>query len=196
MKQFLIAIATTAMAASAMAIHVDAKHGDRIGVLMVSQQAAPSTDIRIAESVLNYLRDELEVRGFDAFRLQTTYDELRRDDRPVASYYIEIVSSHAEATAQGGIGVATGPVATEIGMIVGRVAAEMRVYDGRTLELVDRIDLSQSHTTVAPTGIGIRGLPIFAWIAVPIAQRTQIRAATHAVARQAADRIASGVAGR
>jgi len=195
MKPLLIAIACTALAASAMAIHVEGKPGDRIGVLMVSQQAASATDIRIAESVLNYLRDELTARGFDAFRMQTTYDLLRRDDRPAAAYFIEIVSSHAEANMQGSVAAAMGPVATEFGMVVGRVAAEVRVYDGRTLEMVDHLDLSQSHTVVAPTGIGIRGFPIVGWIAVPIAQRTQIRAASHAVAREAADRIASGVHG-
>jgi hypothetical protein len=196
MKRLLIAITCSALAASAMAINVDAKRGDRIGVLMVSAHNAPVTDVRIAESVLNYLRDELASRGFDAFRLEATYDTLRREDRPVANYYIEIVSGHAEANAQGGVGAAIGPVTTEIGVIVGRVAAEMRVYDGQTLDLIDRFDLSQSHTTVAPTGIGFRGLPIFAWIAVPIAQHSQIRAATHAVAKQAADRISSGIHGQ
>lgn len=196
MKRLLIAIACTALAASAMAINVDAKHGDRVGVLMVSEHNVPVTDVRIAESVLNYLRDELAARGFDAFRVETTYDMLRREDRPVARYYVEIASSHGEATAQGGVGTAVGPVAAEVGIVVGRVAAEMRVYDGRTLDLIDSFDLAQSHMTVAPTGVGIRGLPIFAWIAVPIVQHTQIRAATHAVAKQAADRISSGIHGQ
>lgn len=196
MKRLLIAIACTAFAASAMAINVGAKSGERIGVLMVSGQNVPVTDVRIAESVLNSLRDELVTRGFDAFRLEATYDTLRRDERPVANYYIEIASSHAEATGQGGVAAGMGAVAAEIGVVVGRVAAEMRVYDGRTLDLIDRFDLTQSHTTVAPTGIGIRGLPILAWIALPIAQHSQIRAATHAVARQAADRISSGIHGQ
>lgn len=196
MKRLLMGFACLAMASSAMAIHVDAKHGDRIGVLMVAEHNAPVTDIRIAESVLNDLRDELATRGFDAFRIEATYDVLRREDRPVANYFVEIVSSHSEANVHGAIGAAMGPVATEVGMVVGHVAAEMRVYDGRTLELLDRFELDQSHTTVAPTGVGIRGLPIFAWIAVPFVQHSQIRAAEHAVARQAADRISSGVHGQ
>jgi hypothetical protein len=196
MKRLLIGIACFALASFAMAIHVEAKHGDRIGVLMVSGQNVPVTDVRIAESVLNDLRDELKTRGFDAFRLQATYDGLRREERPVANYFVEIVSSHSEANMHGAIGAAMGPVATEVGLVVGHVAAEMRVYDGRTLEMLDRFDLDQSHTTVAPTGVGIRGFPIFAWIAVPLVQHSQIRAAEHAVARQAADRISSGIHGQ
>ena len=195
MKRVLIAVACSVMALSAMAINTEVKHGDRIGVLMISQRNAPTTDVRIAEAVLNYLRDELQTRGFDAFRVPATVDTLRLDERPTANYYVEILESHADTSAVGGVGVSAGPVGGEIGMVVGHVAAVMRVYDAKTMSVVDEFDLSQKHKTVAPTGVGIRGFPIVAWIAVPIAQHTQIRAATHAVAREAADRIAAGAHG-
>jgi hypothetical protein len=196
MKRFAIAFVCSAIAASAMAINLNEQHGDRVGVLMVAEQNAPVTDIHLAESVLNDLRTELAARGFDAFRMATTVDALRPDDRPAAKYFVEIVASHGESNVTAGVGMAAGPIAGEVGLVIGRVVAAMRVYDGRTLELLDTFDLSQKHTVVAPTGIGIRGIPIFAFIAVPIAQRSQIRAATHAVARDAADRIAAGVHGQ
>jgi hypothetical protein len=72
----------------------------------------------------------------------------------------------------------------------------MRLYDGRTLELIDRFDLRQRRTTLAPTGIGVGRMPFVGWIAVPLVQRAQYRAAAREVARDAADRIAAGTRGK
>jgi hypothetical protein len=197
MKRHLIPLALClAVSASAFAINVNVKRGDRIGVLTISERHGYDAERRLAEAVQNYLRQELSDRGFDAFRTGETHDELRRDDRANADYYVEIVSSHGDANLMGAVGVGGGPIGAEIGVVVAHVAAEMRLYDGRTLELIDRFDLQQRRTTVAPTGIGIGSRPFFGWIALPFVQRAQYRAAAHDVARDAAERIAAGTHGR
>jgi hypothetical protein len=195
MKPLVLAVFLAA-SASAFAINVNVKHGDRIGVLTISERHAYASEHRVAEALQNYLCDELSARGFDAFRAGETYDELRRDDRANADYYVEVVSSHGDANVMGAVGVGGGPIAAEMGVVVSHVATELRLYDGRTLELIDRYDLHQRRTSVAPTGVGIGGRSIIAWIALPIVQRAQYRAVAHDVARDAADRIAAGAHGR
>ncbi|MGZ8851585.1 MAG: hypothetical protein ACXW3E_14830 [Thermoanaerobaculia bacterium] len=197
MKRVLVsACLCFAVAVSAFAIDVSVKLGDRIGVLTTSERHAYDTERRVEDAVQNSLREELNARGFDAFRAGLTYDELRRDDRANADFYVEIVSSHGDSNLMGGVAVGGGPVVAEIGVLVAKVAAEMRLYDGKTLELIDRFDLQQRRTTLAPTGIGIQRVPFVGWIAVPLVQRAQYRAAARGVARDAADRIAAGTRGR
>lgn len=197
MKRVLISVALClAVPASAFAIDVSLKRGARVGVLATSERHSYDTERRVADAVQNYLRDELTARGFDAFRAGGTYDELRRDDRANADYYVEIVSSHGDSNLMGAVGVGGGPIAAEIGVVVAHLAAEMRLYDGKTLELIDRFDLRERRTMVAPTGIGIERVPFVGWIALPLVQRAQYRAAAHDVARDAADRIAAGARGR
>ncbi|MGZ4777940.1 MAG: hypothetical protein ACXV5L_01995 [Thermoanaerobaculia bacterium] len=195
MKPLAVAILLAA-SVSAFAIDVNVKRGDRIGVLAISERHVYTTEHRVADALQNYLRDELGTRGFDAFRVEETYDELRRNDRANADYYVEIVSSHGDANVMGAIGVGGGPIAAEVGVVVSHVATELRLYDGRTLELIDRYDLHQRRTNIAPTGIGVGGRSIIGWIALPIFQRAQYRAVTHDVARDAADRIAAGAHGQ
>ena len=194
MKPLAVAILLTA-SVSAFAIDVNVKRGDRIGVLTISERHAYSSEHRVAEALQNYLREELSARGFDAFRVSDTYDELRRNDRANADYYVEVVSSHGDANVMGVVGVGGGPIAAEVGVVVSHLATELRLYDGRTLELIDRYDLHQQRTSVAPTGIGI-GREVFGWIALPFLQRAQYRVVAHDVARDAADRIAAGARGR
>jgi hypothetical protein len=196
MKRALIAAALCLIAASAFAIDASVKRGDRVGVLTTSERHAYDTERRIADAVQNYLRSELNARGFDAFRASETYDQLQREDRANADYYVEIVSSNGDSNMVGGGAIGSGPVVAEIGVVVARVAAEMRLYDGKTLELIDRFDLQQRKTTIAPTGIGVGRMPFVGWIAVPLVQRAQYRAAARSVARDAADRIAAGARAR
>ena len=70
------------------------------------------------------------------------------------------------------------------------MAAEVRVYDGRTLNTIAQFDLHQHNTSVVPMGIGLGGRWTWAYFALPFMQYGQYRAAAHAVARQAAERIA------
>jgi hypothetical protein len=197
MKRLLtLLVLCAAVSAPAFGIDVTSRRGDRIGVLTTSGRHAYVTERRVAEAVQNDLRDELRERGFDAFHTGETYDDLRRDDRANAGYYVEIVSTRGDAHTMGGIGVGGGTVGAEIGIVVAHVAAELRLYDGRTLELIDRYDLRHRRTTVAPTGIAIGTRPFFGWIALPFVQRAQYRAVARDVARDAAGRIAAGAHGR
>jgi len=75
-------------------------------------------------------------------------------------------------------------------LVLGEVAAEVRLYDGRTLNQIARYDLHKRNMAVVPMSIGIGGRSLSAWIALPFVQYGQYRAAAHEVARQAAERIA------
>ncbi|PYL83876.1 MAG: hypothetical protein DMF17_12285 [Verrucomicrobia bacterium] len=82
-------------------------------------------------------------------------------------------------------------IAVEVAVVVGRVAAEVRLYDGRTLNIIESYDLHRDNTAVVPTGIGIAGRSIWAAIMLPFVQYSQYRSAAHEVAHQAALRIAA-----
>lgn len=164
--------------------------GNRIGVLRMSEQFAYGAEQAVARSIGRNLQDELSSRGFDAFDARATFEEIRRGV-DVADYYIEIVSSDATHHPVGSVMAGLGPVGVDVGVVVSRVAAELRLYDGRTLELLERYDLRDTKTAVMPTGVGLGGRAFWAYIALPFAQRAQHRSAAREVARQAADRIAS-----
>lgn len=165
-------------------------HGDRIGVLRMSSRYAEGADETVATTLQKDLRRELRAVGFDAFDARASYDDLSRGSVSHADYYVEVVSSDADNRSVGGGGAAIGRVAVDIDVVVSRVAAEIRVYDGRTLELVDRFDLRNRRTAVVPTGIGVGHRFVWAFIALPLVQYGQYRSAAHEIARQAAERIA------
>jgi hypothetical protein len=77
-------------------------------------------------------------------------------------------------------------------VIAARVAAELRVYDARTLEIVEKQSLSKRRTSMMPTSIGIGGRAFYAIIAAPL-QRLGAKSAAQAVARQAADLVADAL---
>ena len=196
MKRFLIAAVCVAMAGSVFAINVEVKRGDRIAVLAMPSRYTLSDERRAGEAVQEFLRDELAARGFDAYRVEQTYDSLARDDRANADFYVEISAAEGNSRMEGIGGVGTRNVFVDFGVLISRVAAEMRLYDGRTLELIDRFDLKEHHTSIAPAAIGVARIPIFGAIVLPTVRRAQIRSAAHDVATKAAERIASGVHGR
>jgi hypothetical protein len=164
--------------------------GDRIGVLQISDRYDYGPERTVARTVQSDLRNELLDRGFQAFDARATYDELRRFEQGNADYYVEIVSSHSQHNPVGGVGVDVGAVGATVSVVVSRVAAEVRLYDGRTLEMIERYDLRSQNTAVLPTAVGVGGRHIFAFFAIPFMQYAQYRAAAHAVARDAAIRIA------
>ena len=157
--------------------------GDRIGVLRSSEQA-------IAKAIESDLRDALHDRGFHAFDARATFDDMQRGGAPAADYYVEVVSSDAAGHAVGGVGTAVGAVAVEAGVVVSHVAAELRVYDGRTLAEINRFALRQKSTAVVPTGLGVGSRPFWAFVTLPFVRYGQYRSAAREIARQAADLIA------
>jgi hypothetical protein len=156
--------------------------GNRVGLLRA--------DDSVAKTIGSELLPELAARGFNAFDTRATFEDVQRGQGARADYYLEIVTSDATQHPVGGVGAAVGPAVVDMGIITSRVAAELRVYDGRTLELLDRYDLHDTKTGIAPTGVGLRGYAFFGYIALPFIQRHQYHAAAHEVAMQAADRFA------
>lgn len=196
MKRFLIATVCLTLATSAFAINTEMKRGDRIAVLAMPAKYTLAEERRAGEAVQEFLRQELAARGFDAYRVDEAYDSLVREDRGNADFYVEIAAAEGNSHMEGVGGLGTRTVFIDLGVLVSHVAAEMRLYDGRTLELIDRFDLKERHTSIAPAAIGIARVPIFGAIVLPSMRRAQIRGAARDVAVKAADRIASGVHGQ
>jgi hypothetical protein len=82
--------------------------------------------------------------------------------------------------------------AADLAILVSRVATEVRVYDGRTLELLRSFHLERHGTAVVPTGIGVGNMTgdIAFWAAVPLMRWFHDRGAARDVAADAALAIA------
>jgi hypothetical protein len=189
MKRLSISLLLLLVAGSALAFDTT-KRGTRIGVLTAPGRYEAGAETALSASIGKYLREELQKSGFDAFQTNVTYDELSRNATVNADYYIEVTSSDSTAGSPGGIGVGTSNVGVDISVVVARVAAEVRLYDGRTLELVRRFELTRSKKGIAPTSISIGAPGLFGWIAIPITEIVQFRRAAHEIAREAASQVA------
>jgi hypothetical protein len=189
MKRLAVTLLLLLAATSALALDTT-RRGNRIGVLVTRDRYAQGPESAMAASIGKYLRDELQKGGFDAFLTNVTYDELSRNTTTAADYYIEVASSESSSGAQGGVGVGSGAIGVDLSLVVAHVAAEVRLYDGRSLELIRRFDLQQSKKGISPTSISIGGGNLFGWIAIPISELVQFRRAAHAVAKDAASQVA------
>ncbi|HYK02379.1 MAG TPA: hypothetical protein VE974_11530 [Thermoanaerobaculia bacterium] len=183
MKRLLFALLLLVLPSAAFAF--DATRATRIGVLRGTD--ALQMDVAAA------LRNELRARGFEAFDAVRTYDEAVRDGAAVADYYVEIAGGDAGSSEYGGIGIGTRHVGVSLGVLVSRVAAEVRIYDGETMELVETHELTKRNTAVVPTSVGIGGASLFAYIALPYIERAQVRRVVRAAGRTAADIVADAV---
>ena len=166
------------------------RRGERIGVLRMNEQFDVAAERTVASAIESALPHALRDRGFEAFDTQRTYDDVRRGDGPNAAFYVEVVGAHAHDREAVGVGVGAENVYASIGVVVSRVAAEVRLYDGKTLELIDRFDLSKKSTAVVPTAVGIGGRFFWAELALPFVRYGQYRSAARDVAHQAAEAIA------
>ena len=183
MKRLLFALLLVVIPSAAFAF--DATRATRIGVL----RGIDELQLDVAEA----LRGELRTRGFDAFDAVRTYDEAIRDGAPVADYYVEVVGDHVSTTEHGGVGIGSRHVGVSLGVLVSRVAAEVRIYDGETMELVTTHDLRKRNTAVVPTSLGVAGGSLFAYIALPYIERAQVRRVVRAAGRKAADLVVEAV---
>jgi hypothetical protein len=166
------------------------RRGERIGVLRMNEEFDVAAERTVANAIENALPRALRDRGFEAFDAQRTYDDVRRGDGPNAAFYVEVVGAHAGGHEAVGVGVGAENVYATLGVVVSRVAAEVRLYDGKTFELIDRFDLAKKSTAVVPTSVGIGGRFFWAELALPFVRYGQYRSAAHDVARQAAEAIA------
>lgn len=192
MKRPAVGLLLLLVSAPLLALNTNVlRRGDRIGVLRMSDQFDADMERAVVRTLESDLPRALRARGFDAFDARLTYDDLRRGDAGGAAYYVEVVSARAGEREAAGIGAGVGGVYTTVSVVVARVAAEVRLYDGKSLALIDRFDLSEKRTSVAPTSVGLGGRYLWAELALPFMQYGQYRSAAHDVARQAAERIAA-----
>jgi hypothetical protein len=163
-----------------------------VGVL---RQSGDVVDPIVSDAVLRYVTEELRGRGLDAFDAGVTYDEALDDGFAEADYLVEIAAMGDRAD-QGGIGVGGRHLGLGLWMSVARVAAEVRVYDGQTFELIASDRLQHRNRAVLPTSISLGGRAAWLSLAVPIAHTAQIRHVARAAARDAATRVTAAIAGQ
>jgi hypothetical protein len=187
MKRLVLAVIVFSMAVPAMAFRPTLHRGERVGVLR--PLTFDGRDGDVANAVTRSLQRELRARGIDAVDAGITFDDLQREQRIDADYFVEVVSSDADGGPFGGIGVGGDHVGVDISVIVSRVAAQLRLYDGRTLQLIDTYDMQRSAKAVMPTAIGVGGRHVGLWVALPFVHYARYRAAARAVAADAATAI-------
>lgn len=186
MKRALSVIALLLAANAAFAFD-SARRTSRIAVLRGESD--------VQQVVADALRRELRARGLDAFDAERTYDDVRDGDAGLADFYVEITGGDASTEDYGGVGISGRHGDVELGVVVSRLAAELRVYDGNTMELLATQSLSKRSTAVLPTSVGIGGRALYAFIALPFIERAQHRSVARAAAREAATLVAATVRG-
>ena len=139
---------------------------------------------------------ELRHRGFDAFDVGLTYEELLDQEAvPIADYIVEINGAQARTADYGGVDVVGRHADVSLGVVVSKVSGELRLYDGATMELIATSDLSKRSTALMPTYVGIGGGWIYASVALPFIERAQHRSVAKKAAREAASFVAATVRG-
>lgn len=184
MKRTLLAFLLLAAALPVAAINTRLGPGDRVCVLQVRQRG--DFDDRLAQAIRDRLENALRQRGFHTVESNATLDDVRSNPHLAADYFVEIVSADSDAYPTGGVAVGAGHVGIDVSVIVSRVAAELRIYDGRTLELLETRPLHRQNVTVAPSGVGIGSYHASIWVALPFVEWARYRSAVRAVVEQAA----------
>jgi hypothetical protein len=166
----------------------------RIGIVRAPGTFRFERGAYIQDAVRNALRDELRRHGYDAFTAESTLEQMSRFEDRSADILIEIVGE-SDVDDYGGIGVGGRHADVSLGVLVSRVAADVNIYDGRTLELIATDSLTKRSTAVVPTSIGIGDRHLFAVIALPFIERAQVRSVARAAAREMATRVTEVVRG-
>jgi hypothetical protein len=162
----------------------------RIDVLATPDRYLYGHEQRLNRTMQQYLSEELTSAGFDAAVSRETFDDLQRSEETNADYYVEVV--YTDVTGRPIAEISTGgPVGVDVGIESSRVRAELRLYDGWTLEMVDRYQLQQSRIVPVIEAVGVLSANIYLQVAVPIVRHAQLRSAIRAVAHEGAERIAS-----
>jgi hypothetical protein len=193
MKRALLAtLAVVSLATPLFAItgKPASRHALRVGVLRTSDGWQNADLNAAAVAIERELAEQLRSSGVDAFDTHRTLDEARDEEIAGADILVEVSGGAARSRDIGGIDVADRHLTATLGLVISKVAAEVRVYDARSLELLDRFDLTSTRAAVLPTYIGIRNADLFAWATVPFVRHLQYRSAIRSVAEDAAQRIA------
>jgi hypothetical protein len=184
MKRLLTCLAMLLMAGAAFAFD-PAPGKQQIGLLRAADSDGNSYP---RNCVVQALRDELRHRGFEVVDVPATLEEVGLDPDRDADYYVD-VASDGNTDDYGGVGIGGYHGSVSMGVLVSRVAADMRVYRGRTLEVLDTASVAKKNMAVLPTSVGVGGANVFAVFAMPFVERAQVRSVARAAAREMADRI-------
>jgi hypothetical protein len=164
----------------------------RIAILREDADTSPNERM-VHEKVVRYLTNELKSHGLDAYETEWTYDDAADVENVDVDYYVDVISAGADTDAAGGVEIGGRDGEVTIGVIVSHVAAELRVYDAHTMELVASETIRKRNSAIRPTSIGVGGSDIFAWIAIPFFERAQFRSAAKAAAKEAAGIVVDAV---
>lgn len=158
-------------------------------VAVVAGDSPLESDARVVRNtVAGEFVAQLRRRGFDAYE---TYEAVEGE----ADYIVEIVGGEPTSSEYGSVGVNNGSAGLALGVMVSRVAAEIRVYDGTTLELLSTDHLSRRASGVVPTGLGVETGPFFAFVALPLIERAKARRVARAAARDAVSSVVATING-
>jgi hypothetical protein len=164
--------------------------GNRITVLAAPHYDRSADEDRVARRIRERLVRELRERGFDAQDGGISYDEMQRRGTSESGLLVELApaDSSERSIADASVRVPSGVV--DISVVVSRIAAELRVYDGRSLELVAKRHLHSQAASVVPTGAGVGSRTISIFLGLPI-DYARYRAAINGVADDAANEISN-----
>jgi hypothetical protein len=185
MKRLIVFTSLLLLATSAFAFD-STKSAQRIGVLRSGHDVDPT--------MMRALVNELRGRGFDSFDAGLTYDELMDEEAvPIADYVIEIRGGEPMATDHGGVGIDGRHAGVELGIVSSKVRAELIVYDGATMEKLGSTELTKRSTALMPTGVGVGGGWLYAYVALPFIERAQNRNVARKAAREAASFVTATI---
>lgn len=188
MKRLLSALCLMLVATTASAFDAT-KRAERIGVVRGTSDGE--------STMTRALVGELRSRGFDAFDVELTFEELLDQEAvPIADYIIEIRGGEPRTADYGGIGIGGRHADVELGIMVSKVSAELRLYDGATMSVIATSDLSKRTTALMPTSVGIGGGAIYAYLALPFIERAQHRSVAKKAAREAASFVTATLRGK
>jgi hypothetical protein len=198
MKRFAIAAVLFLIAAAPLAaVDLRPVPGDRIAILAVPQDEGRRMHDDLSELIGRVTARRLEREGFITVVLPRSIDELVEDglaDAVDAAWIVEIAWSDGRARRWGGIEGGTDAGSATVGagvaVVTARLAAEIRFYDARRLEMLDRFELDSHATTPALSGIGVGGRWSWLWASLPWGDRSAYQRAAGALAIQIHERIA------
>ena len=190
MKRLLTFLCLVALSVPVLAFDSDAPPVS-IGIL---SSPGPRYDGWIEEAVLETLRKELRAQRFDAYLEAASFQELEQNPERGADFYVEIVSDSKTAE-YGGVGVSGRHADVTLGMLVSRMAADVRVYRGRTLELLAEESLDRHSKAFVPTSVGVGGRHLFAVIGLAFIERAQVRSVARNAGREMARIVTRAVRG-
>ncbi len=195
MKRLLAALILIFVPAAAFAFDTT-RRAERVGILLSAADFDHERETVVEREVRRALLEELRERGFDAFDAERTFDEVSRDGELAADYLVEMIGGDPQSEEYGGLGIGGRHIEFTVGMIVSRVAADIRVYDAETMEVLAMESLSRRRTAVVPTSLGFGGNHVLAVVALPFFYRAQYRSVARGAARDAATLVTATIRGQ